>query len=52
MKFIEAHKDAPFYAYLPFLAVHVPIGALMPTANPKFDPSAMPDASTPNRKKD
>lgn len=27
VKFIDAHKDAPFYAYLPFLAVHVPIGA-------------------------
>lgn len=27
VRFIEAHKDAPFYAYLPFLAVHTPIGA-------------------------
>jgi arylsulfatase A-like enzyme len=25
--FIDAHKDTPFFAYLPFLAVHVPIGA-------------------------
>jgi arylsulfatase A-like enzyme len=27
VKFIAAHKDQPFYAYLPFLAVHIPIGA-------------------------
>ena len=27
VKFIGEHKDAPFYAYLPFLAVHQPIGA-------------------------
>lgn len=27
VKFIGAHKDQPFYAYLPFLAVHTPIGA-------------------------
>ncbi len=27
VKFIGEHKDAPFFAYLPFLAVHVPIGA-------------------------
>jgi arylsulfatase A-like enzyme len=27
VKFIGEHKDKPFYAYLPFLAVHVPIGA-------------------------
>ena len=27
VKFIDAHKDGPFYAYLPFLAVHTPIGA-------------------------
>ena len=27
VKFIDAHKDKPFFAYLPFLAVHVPIGA-------------------------
>ena len=26
-KFIDAHKDKPFFAYLPFLAVHTPIGA-------------------------
>ena len=25
--FIEAHKDKPFFAYLPFLAVHTPIAA-------------------------
>ena len=25
--FIAAHKDRPFFAYLPFLAVHTPIGA-------------------------
>ena len=27
VKFIGEHKDKPFYAYLPFLAVHTPIGA-------------------------
>ncbi len=27
VKFIDSHKDQPFFAYLPFLAVHVPIGA-------------------------
>jgi arylsulfatase A-like enzyme len=27
IKFIASHKDKPFFAYLPFLAVHVPIGA-------------------------
>ncbi|MEI6536242.1 MAG: sulfatase, partial [Verrucomicrobiaceae bacterium] len=27
VKFICEHKDTPFFAYLPFLAVHVPIGA-------------------------
>jgi len=25
--FIEANRDKPFFAYLPFLAVHIPIGA-------------------------
>jgi arylsulfatase A-like enzyme len=27
VKFIGEHKDKPFFAYLPFLAVHVPVGA-------------------------
>ncbi len=27
VKFIESHKDQPFFAYLPFLSVHIPIGA-------------------------
>lgn len=27
VRFIEANKDKPFFAYLPFLAVHMPIGA-------------------------
>ncbi len=27
VKFIDAHRDQPFFAYLPFLAVHTPIGA-------------------------
>ena len=27
VKFIGEHRDKPFYAYLPFLAVHMPIGA-------------------------
>jgi arylsulfatase A-like enzyme len=27
VRFIDAHRDRPFFAYLPFLAVHIPIGA-------------------------
>ena len=27
VKFINEHKDKPFFAYLPFLAVHIPLGA-------------------------
>ena len=27
VRFIATHKDQPFFAYLPFLAVHIPIGA-------------------------
>lgn len=27
VRFIGEHKDKPFYAYLPFLAVHTPLGA-------------------------
>ena len=27
VKFIAAHRDGPFFAYLPFLAVHIPVGA-------------------------
>lgn len=27
VRFIESHKDEPFFAYLPFLAVHTPIKA-------------------------
>ena len=27
VKFIGAHKDKPFFAYLPFLAVHIPVAA-------------------------
>jgi len=27
INFIDAHKDQPFFAYLPFNAVHIPIGA-------------------------
>jgi len=27
VRFIEANRDRPFFAYLPFLAVHIPIGA-------------------------
>lgn len=27
VKFIGEHKDEPFFAYLPFLAVHIPVGA-------------------------
>ena len=27
VRFIDANKDKPFFAYLPFLAVHIPMGA-------------------------
>jgi arylsulfatase A-like enzyme len=27
VRFIQANRDRPFFAYLPFLAVHIPIGA-------------------------
>ena len=27
VRFIEANRERPFFAYLPFLAVHIPIGA-------------------------
>lgn len=27
VQFIEAHTNQPFFAYLPFLAVHIPLGA-------------------------
>jgi len=27
VRFIDAHKNQPFFAYLPLLAVHIPIGA-------------------------
>ena len=27
VRFIEANKEKPFFAYVPFLAVHIPIGA-------------------------
>ena len=30
IRFIEAHRDGPFFAYLPFQAVHVPIEAPQP----------------------
>ncbi len=46
VKFIGEHKDAPFFAYLPFLAVHTPIGA-RPELVAKFKKkagSAPPDA--------
>ena len=42
VKFIAAHKEKPFFAYLPFLAVHIPIGARAYLAekyrNKKSDP--------------
>lgn len=46
VRFIEANKDRTFFAYLPFLAVHVPIGA-RPELVEKYQrkrASAPPDA--------
>jgi len=46
VEFIAAHKDKPFFAYLPFNAVHVPIGA-RPDLVEKYrkkQASAPPDA--------
>jgi arylsulfatase A-like enzyme len=36
VQFIDSHKDQPFFAYLPFLAVHQPIGA-RPDLTAKFE---------------
>lgn len=46
VKFIGEHKDAPFFAYLPFLAVHQPIGARQELVEKyqKKASSAPPDA--------
>jgi arylsulfatase A-like enzyme len=46
VKFIGEHKDTPFYAYLPFLAVHTPIGAreALVAKYKKKAESAPPDA--------
>jgi arylsulfatase A-like enzyme len=46
VRFIEANKDRPFFAYLPFQAVHIPIGA-RPDLVAKYQrkqASAPPDA--------
>ncbi len=46
VRFIDANKDRPFFAYLPFLAVHIRIGA-MPELVEKYKrkrASAPPDA--------
>lgn len=46
VQFIDAHKDQPFFAYLPFLAVHQPIGARadLVAKYEKKKASAPPDA--------
>jgi len=46
IRFIGAHKDKPFFAYLPFNAVHVPIGARADLVEKyeKKKASAPPDA--------
>jgi arylsulfatase A-like enzyme len=46
VKFIDAHKDKPFYAYLPFLAPHTPIRARQDLVDKyeKKKASAPPDA--------
>jgi arylsulfatase A-like enzyme len=46
IRFIETHTDRPFFAYLPFLAVHTPFGA-RPDLVAKYErkqASAPPDA--------
>jgi len=46
VRFIDAHKDRPFFAYLPFQAVHIPISA-RPDLVAKYQrkqASAPPDA--------
>jgi len=49
VKFIGEHKDQPFFAYLPFLAVHQPIGARadLVAKYEKKKASAPPDAFGP-----
>ena len=52
--FIDAHKDKPFFAYLPFLAVHTPIGARADLVT-KYETkklSAPPDAWGRERERD
>lgn len=46
VKFIDEHKDKPFFAYIPFNAVHVPIGARADLVEKyrKKQASAPPDA--------
>lgn len=46
VRFIEEHKDKPFFAYIPFNAVHVPIGARADLVEKyrKKQASALPDS--------
>ena len=47
VRFIAANRDRPFFAYLPFLAVHIPVGArpdLIAKYERKRQPSAPADA--------
>jgi arylsulfatase A-like enzyme len=54
VRFIEGHKDTPFFAYLPFLAVHTPIRAA-PQLVEKYErkkASVPPDAWGRERERD
>ena len=44
VRFIEANADRPFFAYLPFLAVHIPIGARPDLVEKYRQKPAPPDA--------
>lgn len=44
VRFIDANKDKPFFAYLPFLAVHNPIGARQDLVDKYRRKPAPPDA--------
>ena len=54
VKFINAHRDRPFFAYLPFLAPHNPIGARsdLVAKYEKKKLSAPPDAWSRERARD
>jgi arylsulfatase A-like enzyme len=51
VSFIDAHKDKPFFAYLPFLAVHQPIGARADLVAKYEAKTAPPDAFGPERER-